>query len=81
MSAPVMLLSGVTREHVQGGVVVHALRGVDLAVHAGELVAVTGPDVPTDRLMGSVEPSGTRRVPRRLDAAAQLSGGRRLAAV
>jgi putative ABC transport system ATP-binding protein len=33
MSAPVLLLSGVTREHVQG----------DLAVHAGELVAVMGP--------------------------------------
>jgi putative ABC transport system ATP-binding protein len=43
MSAPVLLLSGVTREHVQGDTVVHALRGVDLAVHAGELVAVMGP--------------------------------------
>ena len=43
MSAPVLLLSGVTREHVQGGTTVHALRGVDLAVHAGELVAVMGP--------------------------------------
>jgi putative ABC transport system ATP-binding protein len=43
MSAPVLLLSGVTREHVQGDVVVHALRGVDLAVHPGELVAVMGP--------------------------------------
>ena len=43
MSAPVLLLSAVTREHVQGDVVVHALRGVDLAVHAGELVAVMGP--------------------------------------
>jgi putative ABC transport system ATP-binding protein len=43
MSAPVLLLSGVTREHVQGDVTVHALRGIDLAVHAGELVAVMGP--------------------------------------
>ena len=43
MSAPVLLLSSVTREHVQGEVVVHALRGVDLAVHPGELVAVMGP--------------------------------------
>ncbi|SFF25355.1 ABC transporter ATP-binding protein [Blastococcus tunisiensis] len=43
MSAPVLLLAGVTRDHVQGGETVHALRGVDLAVHAGELVAVMGP--------------------------------------
>jgi putative ABC transport system ATP-binding protein len=43
MSEPVLLMSGITREHVQGDVVVHALRGVDLAVHAGELVAVMGP--------------------------------------
>ncbi|RBY92767.1 ABC transporter ATP-binding protein [Blastococcus sp. TF02A-30] len=43
MSAPVLVLSGVTREHRQGDTVVHALRGVDLAVHPGELVAVMGP--------------------------------------
>jgi putative ABC transport system ATP-binding protein len=43
MSAPVLLLSGVTREHAQGETVVHALQGVDLAVAAGELVAVMGP--------------------------------------
>jgi putative ABC transport system ATP-binding protein len=43
MSAPVLLLSGVTREHQQGDTTVHALRGVDLAVQAGELVAVMGP--------------------------------------
>ena len=28
MSAPVLLLSGVTREHRQGSSVVHALRGI-----------------------------------------------------
>ena len=43
MSDPMLLLSGVTREHRQGDSVVHALRGVDLAVHPGELVAVMGP--------------------------------------
>ena len=43
MSAPMLLLDGVTREHRQGDTVVHALRGVDLAVHPGELVAVMGP--------------------------------------
>jgi putative ABC transport system ATP-binding protein len=43
MTAPVLLLSAVTREHVQGDATVHALRGVDLAVHPGELVAVMGP--------------------------------------
>ncbi len=43
MTAPMLRLVGVTREHHQGESVVHALRGVDLAVHAGELVAVMGP--------------------------------------
>ncbi len=43
MNDPVLLLAGVTRAHRQGDVTVQALRGVDLAVHAGELVAVMGP--------------------------------------
>ncbi|WP_324274969.1 ABC transporter ATP-binding protein [Blastococcus brunescens] len=43
MTAPVLVLSGVTRDHVQGDVTVHALRGVDLVVRPGELVAVMGP--------------------------------------
>ena len=43
MTAPVLVLSGVTREHRQGETVVPALRGVDLSVSLGELVAVMGP--------------------------------------
>ncbi|CAA9241564.1 MAG: ABC-type antimicrobial peptide transport system, ATPase component [uncultured Blastococcus sp.] len=43
MTAPVLQLSGVTREHRQGELTVQALRGIDLAVYAGELVAVMGP--------------------------------------
>ncbi|MFW3170439.1 ABC transporter ATP-binding protein [Geodermatophilus sp. CPCC 206100] len=43
MSAPVLVLTGVGREHRQGETVVQALRGVDLSVSAGELVAVMGP--------------------------------------
>ena len=43
MSAPLLVLREVTREHRQGSSVVHALRGVDLTVHPGELVAVMGP--------------------------------------
>ncbi|MGY1839539.1 MULTISPECIES: ABC transporter ATP-binding protein [unclassified Modestobacter] len=42
MSAPLLELRGVTREHRQGDLSVHALRGVDLSVAPGELVAVMG---------------------------------------
>ncbi|AUG79260.1 macrolide ABC transporter ATP-binding protein [Kitasatospora sp. MMS16-BH015] len=40
---PVLQLQGVTRVHGQGAAQVHALRGVDLEVRAGEFVAVMGP--------------------------------------
>lgn len=40
---PVLHLAGVTRVHGQGASEVHALRGVDLEVRAGEFVAVMGP--------------------------------------
>ncbi len=40
---PVLQISGLTRVHGHGPSAVHALRGVTLAVAAGELVAVMGP--------------------------------------
>ncbi len=40
---PVLELRGVTRAHGQGAAEVQALRGVDLAIRAGEFVAVMGP--------------------------------------
>ncbi len=43
MSGPVLSMRGVTRVHGQGEGAVHALRGIDLDIGAGELVAVMGP--------------------------------------
>ncbi|MEU8520728.1 ABC transporter ATP-binding protein [Streptomyces sp. NBC_01216] len=40
---PVLRLQNLTRVHGSGATEVHALRGIDLDVHAGELVAVMGP--------------------------------------
>ncbi|MET8622694.1 ABC transporter ATP-binding protein [Kitasatospora sp. NPDC004669] len=42
-SEPVLRLAGVSRVHGRGAAQVHALRGIDLTVHAGEFVAVMGP--------------------------------------
>jgi putative ABC transport system ATP-binding protein len=42
-SSLVLQMIGVTRTHGAGATAVHALRGIDLQVRAGELVAVMGP--------------------------------------
>ncbi|WP_328911191.1 ABC transporter ATP-binding protein [Streptomyces sp. NBC_00234] len=43
VDAPVLELRALTRTHGSGIAQVHALRGVNLSVHTGELVAVMGP--------------------------------------
>ena len=40
---PLYLLEGVERAYQRGGTTVHALRGVSLEIHPGELLAVEGP--------------------------------------
>lgn len=42
MAAPVIQLEGVTRVYASGENRVHALRGIDLKIEAGEMVAIMG---------------------------------------
>jgi putative ABC transport system ATP-binding protein len=40
---PLLDLEGVTKDYLTGRVAVHALRGIDLTVNAGEFLAIVGP--------------------------------------
>jgi len=43
MAKNIVLLNGITKNYGKGDVVVHALRGIDMTINAGEFAAVAGP--------------------------------------
>ena len=62
---PAVELTALTKSFANGGSAVHAVRGIDLTIHQGEVVAVLGPNgagktTTLDIVLGLTEPTGGR---------------------